>query len=369
MHNFFIAVLFLVHILTIFFLFSCTQLGHLPDKAELVEIQKSRNYDPVKEIFVNQDRGVIDRLRAKRSSRWATFTRWLFRPEGVVPERKLPEGNPALAKFAAADGKLKAIWVGHSTILLNIDGNIIMFDPVFSDAASPFPFMVKRYQAPVVKLTSLPKIDFIVISHDHYDHLDQGTIKHFIASHTHFFVPLGVGAHLRYWGIQPARVTELDWWDERSVDGLRFVATPAQHWSGRRPDKRNHTLWASWVVVGAEQRVYFSGDTGYNKHLKEIGTAWGAFDVAFIDSGQYNKRWAGSHILPKYFVQAFHDLRAKLYFPIHWAMFNISMHPWQEPAERLQREAEAGRIKLTTPRLGELVTIGAEHRSQQWWRQ
>lgn len=358
-----------MRILTIFFLFSCTQLGHLPDEAELVEIQKSRNYDPVKEIFVNQDRGVIDRLRAKRSSRWATFTRWLFKPEGVVPERKLPEVDPALAKFAVADGKLKAIWVGHSTILLNIDGNIVMFDPVFSDAASPFPFMVKRYQAPVVKLTSLPKIDFIVISHDHYDHLDQGTIKHFIASHTHFFVPLGVGAHLRYWGIQPSRITELDWWDERSIDGLRFVATPAQHWSGRRLDKRNHTLWASWVVVGTEQRVYFSGDTGYNKHLKEIGRAWGAFDVAFIDSGQYNERWAGSHILPKYFAQAFHDLRAKLYFPIHWAMFNISMHPWQEPAERLQREAEAGRIKLITPRLGELVIIGAEHKSQQWWRQ
>ena len=357
-----------MYIFAIFFLFSCTQLGQLPDKDGLVEIQKSRNYDPVAEVFINQDRGVIDRLRAKRRTRWSSFTRWLFKPDGVVPERKMPEGDPALAKFVAADGKLKAIWIGHSTILLNIDGNIIMFDPVFSDAASPFPFMVKRYQPPVVKLASLPKIDFIFISHDHYDHLDQGTVKHFLDVQTHFFVPLGVGAHLRYWGIQPSRITELDWWDERSIDGLRFVAAPAQHWSGRLPGQRNRTLWASWIVVGTKQRVYFSGDTGYNKHLKEIGDAWGPFDVAFIDSGQYNERWAGSHLLPKYFVQAFHDLRAKLYFPIHWAMFNISLHPWQEPAERLQREAEAGRIKLITPQLGELVTIGAAHQSRQWWR-
>ena len=362
------ALPFAVRIFAIFFLFSCTQLGQLPDKKELVEIQKSRNYDPVKQVFINQDRGVIDRLRAKRSTRWSTFTRWLFKPDGVMPIRKMPEGDPALAEFVAADGKLKAIWIGHSTILLNIDGHIIMFDPVFSDAASPFPFMVKRYQPPVVTLNELPQIDFIVISHDHYDHLDQGTVKHFVNAQTHFFVPLGVGAHLRYWGIQPARVTELDWWDERSIDGLRFVATPAQHWSGRLPGRRNRTLWASWVVVGSQQRVYFSGDTGYNKHFKEIGTAWGTFDVAFIDSGQYNKRWAGSHLLPKYFVQAFHDLRAELYFPIHWAMFNISMHPWQEPAERLHKEAQAGRIKLITPQLGELVTIGAAHQSQQWWQ-
>ena len=169
-----------MRIFAIFFLLSCTQLGQLPDKDGLVAMQKSRNYDPVAEVFVNQDRGVIERLRAKRHSRWSMFTRWLFQPDGVVPERKMPEGDPALAKFIAADGKLKTIWLGHSTILLNIDGNIIMFDPVFSASASPLPFMVKRYQPPVVKLASLPKIDFIVISHDHYDHLDQGTVKHFI---------------------------------------------------------------------------------------------------------------------------------------------------------------------------------------------
>ena len=181
-------------------------------------------------------------------------------------------------------------------------------------------------------------------------------------------MPLGVGSHLKYWGIQRERITELDWWDERSVDGLRFVATPAQHWSGRMPWRRNHTLWASWVVVGNSQRVYFSGDTGYNTHFKEIGDAWGPFDVAYIDSGQYNEMWAGSHVLPKYFVQVFQDLRAMLYFPIHWAMFNISVHPWQEPAEKLQHDATTGRIKLTIPKLGELITIGDEHKAQAWWR-
>ena len=342
-------------------------MGQLPDDASLVEIQKSRQYDAARGIFVNQDRGVIERWRSKRG-RWSTFTRWFIKPEGVVPKNKMPEGDPALEKFSAADGKLKAIWIGHSTILLNLDGNIMMFDPVFSDSAAPLPFMVRRYQKPVVKLAELPPIDYIFISHDHYDHLDQGTIKHFVKSSTHFFVPLGVGSHLRYWGIPPARITELDWWDERSEAGLRIVATPSQHWSGRLPGRKNRTLWASWVVVGKQQRVFFSGDTGYSTHLKEIGDAWGPFDVAFLDSGQYNEKWAGSHILPRYFVQAFRDVKAKLYFPIHWAMFNISVHPWQEPAECLKRESDAGRITLATPKLGELVMVGETQASQAWWR-
>ena len=357
----------MIRVFTLSFLFSCTQLGQLPDDGELIKIHKSRNYDTVSESFVNQDRGVIKRWRAKRG-RWSTFMRWFFKPDGVVPDKKLPESKPVLEEFTATDGKLKTIWLGHSTILLNIDGNIIMFDPIFSDAASPFPFMAKRYQSPVIKLRSLPAIDYIVISHDHYDHLDKGTIEYFRDKQTKFFVPLGVGSHLRYWGIQRERITELDWWDERSIDGLRFVATPAQHWSGRILGRRNRTLWASWVVVSSAQRVYFSGDTGYNTHFKEIGDAWGPFDVAYIDSGQYNEMWAGSHVLPKYFTQTFQDLRAKLYFPIHWAMFNISVHPWQEPAEKLQSEAAAGRIKLTTPRLGEMITIGDEHETQAWWR-
>ena len=348
-------------------LFTCTQLGQLPDDRELRKIQRSSNYDTASATFFNQDRGVIQRWRAKKG-RWSTFTRWFLKPEGVVPERKLPEDKPVLEKFTAADGKLKTIWLGHSTILLNIAGKIIMFDPVFSAAASPFPFMVKRYQSPVLKLQSLPAIDFIVISHDHYDHLDKDTIEYFKDKRTKFFVPLGVGAHLRYWGIKREHITELDWWDERTVGDLHFVATPAQHWSGRIPWRKNRTLWASWVIVGGEQRVYFSGDTGYNAHLKEIGAAWGPFDVAYIDSGQYNEMWAGAHLLPKYFAQAFHDLRAKLYFPIHWAMFNISVHSWQEPAEKLYREAAAGNIKLTVPKLGEMITIGAEYETQTWWR-
>lgn len=357
----------MTHAIILLLLVSCTQLGQVPDGEDLLRIQKSRNYDPATEVFMNQDRGVIKRWRSARG-RWKSFTRWFFKPEGLVPDYKLPEGDPSLANFTAADGKLKTIWLGHSTIMLNIDDNIIMFDPIFSSSASPLPFMVRRYQPPALKLDELPAIDYIVISHDHYDHLDKNTIEHFIDAHTRFLVPLGVGSHLKYWGVPPARITELDWWEAHSVDGLRFVAAPAQHWSGRLPGRLNRTLWASWIVVGNAQRVYFSGDTGYNKHFKEIGNALGPFDVAFLDSGQYNTRWAGSHLLPKYFVQAYHDLRASLYFPIHWAMFCLSTHPWQEPAEKLQLEATAGRIKLATPKLGELIEIGNTTATQAWWQ-
>ena len=361
-----------VKTLWIYLLFmSCSQFGKLAEGDRLKLIQQSQQYDAYEEVFVNQYPSAHSSWRKERNG-WLSIlhviARRIFRADDFVPGYHLPEGKPHLSEFVAANAQSKTIWLGHSTVLLNIDGKSILFDPVFSKYASPIAFFIKRFQAPAISLQALPHIDFIVISHDHYDHLDMDTVKFFADHQTRFLVPLGVAEHLVYWGVDPARIQALDWWEEYWQDGLRFVATPAHHFSGRAPWHRNKTLWASWVVASENERIYFSGDTGYNKHFKRIGERFGPFTLAYLESGQYNDMWADKHLLPRHFVEAYRDLRAERYFPIHWAMFCLSVHPWEEPAEKLQQEADAGHINLITPKLGEMVTIGSGYKSKTWWR-
>ena len=284
-----------------------------------------------------------------------------------IPKDKLPEVRPDLESFLAQDDSMKFIWFGHSTILLNMDGKNILIDPIFSGAASPVSFAVKRFQPPVLSLEELPEIDFIVISHDHYDHLDKKTIKFFSKKKTKYLVPLSVSRHLKSWGVKPDFITELNWHESTEKDGITFTATPAQHFSGRTLFDANSTLWASWVVQGQKEKIYFSGDTGYSDHFKEIGQKYGPFDYAFIENGQYNERWPHSHLHPEETIQAMKDINAHHLVPIHWGMFTLSLHPWNEPIERTYKLAQEEKIKIVTPRLGELVRSRSEQQFIAWW--
>jgi L-ascorbate metabolism protein UlaG (beta-lactamase superfamily) len=267
---------------------------------------------------------------------------------------------------------LRATWLGHSTVYLEIDGLRLLVDPVFSERASPFKlFGPKRFHSPPTALTDLPPIDVVLVSHDHPDHLDMDTVKHLSLQGTHFFVPLGVGAHLDRWGIPQDQVTELDWWESAETGGLTMICTPAQHYSGRRLFDHMATLWSSWSIMGPEHSVFYSGDTGFSDHFQKIGNKLGPFDLSMIKIGLYGpgKSWIFSHIDPEDAVRAHIAVKARRMLPVHWGTFNIALHDWDEPIKRAVRAAEKNNVDLVTPRPGEVVIAGETFDSTQWWEE
>lgn len=280
----------------------------------------------------------------------------LCKTASTVPQQKIPQCVPNLKRFNHNEAALKFIWFGHSTLLLNLDQQKILIDPMFSTYASPIIGTFKRFQAPVLSLDELPLIDVIVISHDHYDHLDKKSIAFFHNKQTHFIVPRGVGDYLRRWGIPPERIHELNWYESYHIGTLSYTATPAHHFSGRTLFSRNKTLWASWVIQGS-QKLFFSGDSAYSPHFKEIGARYGAFDVAFMENGQYDSRWLDAHMMPEQSVQAIQDIHAQYFVPIHWGMFRLSTHHWLEPMIRSLQLTQHGKFSTLYPFIGETITL------------
>lgn len=283
------------------------------------------------------------------------------------PKSHSPQVSPDLLNFTEESDNPKFIWFGHSTILMNIEGKTILTDPVFSENAAPVNFMVKRFQNPVLQLNELPPIDVVVISHNHYDHLDKKTIKFFKDKNTKFIVPLGVGVILKKWGIDKSKITELNWYESIKDDNLNFTATPAIHYSGRGLFDKNKTLWSSWVIESDNKKIFFSGDSGYGKHFKEIGERFGGFDFAFIENGQYDKRWPDIHMFPEETVQAALDLKAKIFTPIHWGMFDLSLHKWNEPIKESYKVAKEKNMAIITPEFGETFWTNKEKTKNLWW--
>lgn len=259
-------------------------------------------------------------------------------------------------------------WFGHSAFLLELEGKRILIDPMLTDKASPLPIGPTRFPTTEkIPLEKIRDIDAIILSHDHYDHLDYKSILT-LKEHTgHFFTALGVGEHLKRWGIPAEKITELDWWETASLDSLQFTATPAQHFSGRRTNNRNTTLWASWVIAGRQYRIFFSGDGGYNQHFAEIGQKLGPFDLAMVECGQYNPAWKDMHMMPEESVQAGEDLRAAMLMPIHWGGFKLSIHTWKDPIERFMRAAEQRGIPYIHPRIGNPVVLEKAEAGDRWW--
>jgi len=349
--------------------FPFSTFGTSPDQIAKQGFETSKQYNKEKSVFQNRRVELVAAMKEKRMGNLFNITKdWLSDGIDRTPGRTLPEIKPDLVEFLKASSELKIIWFGHSTFLLNLDGRVILVDPIFSESAGPKIFMVKRFQKPVLKLEELPPIDYILISHDHHDHLDEASIKFFLNKKAKFITPLGVGSHLVGWGIAKERIEQRDWWQAVEFDDIKFVATPAQHFSGRDGFFDNETLWASWVVQSKNHKIYFSGDSGFDNHFKEIGKKYGPFDVAFIESGQYHKDWKAIHMLPEESIQAFIDLGAKKYFPVHWGMFQLSLHKWYDPIERVSNLSKKSNIDLLTPKLGELVNVNDSFNSQQWWK-
>ena len=239
--------------------------------------------------------------------------------EPPAPLPVLAIDRAALVAAPAVSG-LRAFWIGHASTYVEIDGLRLLLDPMFAERVSPLPVGPRRFHPTPVGLAELPRIDAVLISHDHYDHLDMDTVRHLAARGSRFFVPLGIGAHLERWGVAPAQIEELEWWQQATLSGVQIVCTPTRHYSGRGLTDRSVTLWSSGSVVGPRHRFFYSGDTGYGSHFQDIGARLGPFDIAFVKIGAYGPgaAWTDSHMPPEQAVQAHRDVRAKRMFPVHW---------------------------------------------------
>lgn len=293
-----------------------------------------------------------------------------FYLEFFVANHRPPQPLPVtpVTALSRPPAPLAAVWMGHSFVLLDLDGTRLLFDPVYGPA-SPLPTNIHRFQPPPLPRAELPAsgIDAVVITHDHYDHLERSTVR-FLARHgLRFITPLGVGARLRGWGCPASAVTELDWHQTIRLGAVDVTATPARHFSGRGLNGRDGTLWASWTLRGPEHAVFFSADGGYGRHFAAIGAQYGPFDLALMETGAWNERWPHAHQTPEQSVRACRDVGGGVMLPIHWAAYDLSFHAWDEPIRRTMAAAAEQNLTLVTPRMGQIWTPGAP--TEAWWEQ
>jgi L-ascorbate metabolism protein UlaG (beta-lactamase superfamily) len=306
---------------------------------------------------------------ARKKSRARTLRNFFFdRPANTRPHAPIPVRALTRAELDAAPDR-SLYRLGHSTLLMKLRGGWWLTDPVFSLRASPFNWLgPKRFHAPPISIGQLPPIRGVVLSHDHYDHLDRAAIKALASKTAVFLTPLGVGDRLIGWGIPREKVRQFDWWQGTDIDGVHFNATPAQHFSGRGLRDGNRTLWCSWAIDDGERRVFFSGDSGYFAGFAEIGRRFGPFDFTLMETGAYNVQWPYVHMQPEETVRAHEDLRGRWLLPIHNGTFDLSVHPWFEPFERVLTLGNARNIAVATPMMGERIDIAAPREGERWWR-
>jgi len=296
--------------------------------------------------------------------RW--FTEKKTDPEPTKPLPLLSVTREQLG--ALSNDELHLVKLGHSSLLLKMYGEYWLIDPVFADRASPFSFIgPKRFQSTPIRIQDLPPIAKVLISHNHYDHLDKAAIEALASKTQQFLVPQGVEGDLQKWGVDREKITRFSWWQELKTDKALLAFTPTQHFSGRGFSDGNKTLWGSWVIKTAKESLYFSGDSGYFDGFKTIGEKYGPFDLTMLENGAYNSDWADIHMLPEEAVQAHVDLKGVAMMPVHNSTFDLSFHPWYEPLDRVSAEAEKREVKLITPLVGEVFTAKQPPTSKQWW--
>ncbi|WP_249929395.1 MBL fold metallo-hydrolase [Planococcus maritimus] len=343
-----------------------TPLGASPDKRQRDRFSGLPNYNEGK--FANdEEETAIDLSGGLSMLKDSLFAGEVER----TPLAMLPVAEVDWARIESPQDSVT--WFGHSTFLLSIDGRKLFIDPMLGNRASPLSFVGSaRYSHDwLATIDRLPPIDAVLLTHDHYDHLDYESIRALESKVGHFYVPLGVGVHLLRWGVEDARITELNWWEEAQLGNLTLALTPSRHFSGRGLFNRNSTLWGGWVVLGKQTRFYTSGDGGYGSHFKEIGDAYGPFDLALIEGGQYDARWESSHMTPEQSVQAHLDVRGEKMMLVHWAAFTLAFHSWTDPIERASKEAVRQGVELVTPKIGETLSLGAldAYKAIRWWAQ
>ena len=314
---------------------------------------------------------VETKLMASIGSHFSSMRDFILGDETREPKELLPsiKVDPKIFEQPLTDS-LAVTWLGHSTVIIEMDGYVLMTDPMLSKSTSPIPFIgPKAFPGTnVLSAEEIPHVDVVMISHDHYDHLDYKTILTLKDRVNRFVVPLGVGAHLEKWGIPVERIDELAWGEKTMFGELTFISTSARHFSGRGLTDRDKTLWCGWIIQSKQHRIYFSGDSGYFDGFKEIGNQYGPFDLTMIECGAYSQYWPSIHMMPEETAQAHLDLRGNILLPIHWSKFNLSLHSWTEPIERLSASAEELGIHLATPLIGECFNVKGSKKNKAWWR-
>lgn len=343
--------------------------GKLPSGPQKQQLQQSPHYK--NGSFQNLSETP---MKPESVSYWEMLWKFFKKYPATKPQGILPFVKTDLTKLNAEVPVI--VWFGHSSYFIRIANKNFLIDPVFSGSAAPFPFMVKAFRGSnEYKAADMPAIDYLILTHDHYDHLDFKTIRQLKNKIGHVYCSLGLSAHLTHWGIPASMVTELDWWESAQLEaGIRLTATPARHFSGRGI-KRGQTFWSSFVLNTSTHNLYLGGDSGYDTHFKEIGKLYGPFDIAILESGQYNTMWPLIHMMPEEMVQAAVDLKAGTILPVHWGKFKLSMHPWDEPVRRVLAKAEElnkatdkeHKIKVVTPRIGEMLLLNDEYQGFRWW--
>ncbi|MFD2717633.1 MBL fold metallo-hydrolase [Hymenobacter monticola] len=344
------------------------QLGGKPTKADKETYVKSGHYNEKEGEFVN----LIPTREMTGGSMPSVMWKFLFHksPQAAPPSPLPTQPLDSLAITRKTPEMVRVTWFGHSASLVEIAGQNVLLDPMLSVEMGPVSWATpNRYNRSLaIAPEKLPPIAAVLVSHDHYDHLDYATVRKIKDKVGHFYVPLGIGPHLRRWGVPDSKIVEMNWGDTaRVAGGLTVRCTPSRHFSGRGLGNRNSTLWCSWVMQAPAKRVFYTGDGGYGPHFAAIGQQYGPFDLALVECGQYNESWADIHMKPEQSVQAARDVRAAVMMPVHWGAFTESLHAWNEPVTRATAEAARLGQPITTPHLGEPVTLGTELPKSRWW--
>lgn len=341
---------------------ACTATGQGATGARLGFMKESPNW---------RDGKFVNLLQSEQVSLAESLNKWMRGADNTYPV-----SPPPIIKRAADDfdvppsSGLRITWLGHSTFLVEINGQRVLVDPVFSERSSPLTWIgPTRFHENPISIKDLPAIDAVVISHDHYDHLDHRTVQALGERAPVYIVPLGVGARLESWGVPAQRIVERDWWEEFRLGGLMFTATPARHFSGRSllMTDRNETLWSGWVIASQDHRVYYSGDTGMFRGFRAIGERLGPFDAVLIETGAYDQLWADFHIGPEQAIEARIALGSGLFIPLHWGTFDLAMHAWTEPVERVLIAAEKAGVPIAVPLPGESIEPASPPQLSRWW--
>jgi len=349
----------------LFRLFGQAQFGKLPTGERLQRIKNSPNYKNGAFQNLSHTPDLTDGATYFSVSKEFFFGKH----KRLQPLDKIPSVKTELHNLPPEENVL--VWFGHSSYFMQIQGKRILVDPVLSGNASPFSFTTKAFNgSDAYKSEDLPEIDYLFLTHDHYDHLDHKTILRLKSKVNQVICALGTGAHLEYWGYEANKITELDWNESFSpAEGFQVHSVPARHFSGRG-FKRNQTLWTSFVLKTPTLQLFIGGDSGYDSHFTEIGKTFGGFDLAILENGQYNKSWKHIHLLPDEILRAAKELRAKRILPVHSSKFALGIHPWDEPLNLISENNKFEKLNLLTPMIGEKVELhNPDQLFSEWWKQ
>ena len=335
--------------------------GKPPSGKHLEKLRQSPNYKT--NAFQNLS---ATPMKPDDISYWKMMREFFKKNKDTVPPGLLPSVKTDLTNLDSPTPVI--VWFGHSSYLIRIENKNFLVDPVFSGNASPLSFMIKAFPGSnIYKAEDMPAIDYLILTHDHYDHLDFKTVRKLKKKVDKIYCSLGISSHLKYWGFDTSRITELDWWESNQFEeNISLMAAPARHFSGRGI-KRGQTFWSSFILKTRDHNLYLGGDSGYDSHFKEIGNKYGPFDIAILEAGQYNSMWPLIHMMPEETVQASVDLQAKALLPVHWGKFSLAMHAWTDPVTRVLDKAKELNVRVLTPKIGQPIILDDDFQFESWW--